>query len=94
MHLPFCLLCLVLTGCQKTFRIGSKPQSPNTLALAKAACISTGHDVNDHFVDVTDMVQIGSGAARPVDDAHLSRYACYLVAQNGDPRKKPVAFAT
>lgn len=60
---------------------------------AKAACSASGHSVDDHFPDVRKMVEIGSGAARPVDDIALTRYACYLIAQNGDPRKAEIAFA-
>jgi DNA-damage-inducible protein D len=65
----------------------------NTVEKAKEACKTTGIPVEDHFVDATDMVDIGSGAMRPVDTIQLSRYACYLTAQNGDARKKPIAFA-
>lgn len=65
----------------------------NTVEKAKEACKTTGISVGDHFVDATDMVDIGSGATRPIDTIHLSRYACYLTAQNGDARKKPIAFA-
>jgi len=60
---------------------------------AKAACAATGVPPEDHFVDVTDMVEIGSGAKREVENLHLSRYACYLTAQNADSRKRAVAFA-
>lgn len=60
---------------------------------AKEACKNTGVAVEDHFVDATDMVDIGSGATRAVETICLSRYACYLIAQNGDARKKPIAFA-
>ena len=60
---------------------------------AKIACKNSGQEPGDHFVDVNIMVGIGSGADRPIEDIRLSRYACYLVAQNGDSRKKPVAFA-
>jgi len=59
---------------------------------AKIACENSGHDPNDHFVDVTDMVQIGSGARRQIDDILLSRYACYLIVQNSDPAKEIVAL--
>lgn len=60
---------------------------------ARSACQNAGYDVVDHFLGVTKMVGIGSGAQRPVDDIALSRYACYLIAQNGDPTKPVIAFA-
>jgi len=60
---------------------------------ASIACEKSGGEVSNHFRGVTKMVQIGSGAERPVDDIMLTRYACYLIAQNGDPRKKEIAFA-
>lgn len=60
---------------------------------AKIACKKAGHDTADHFVDVNKMVDLGSGSQREVEDVMLTRYACYLVAQNGDSRKDPVAFA-
>lgn len=60
---------------------------------AKTACEVTGHAISDHFVDVNKMVELGSGSQRTVDDIMLTRYACYLVAQNGDPRKQQIAFA-
>ncbi len=60
---------------------------------AKLACESTGQNLADHFNDVIKMVPIGSGAERQTEDIRLTRYACYLIAQNGDSRKKPVAFA-
>lgn len=65
----------------------------NVINKAKKSCESSGYDVYDHFNDVVKMVSIGSGAERPTDDIKLTRYACYLIAQNGDPRKKPVSFA-
>jgi DNA-damage-inducible protein D len=60
---------------------------------AKAACANTGHAVSDHFLDVRKMVSLGSGAQREIDDIALTRYASYLIAQNGDPSKDPIAFA-
>ncbi len=65
----------------------------NVLEKAKVACEKSSHTVDNHFVDVTTMVQIGSGSLREIPDIILSRYACYLIAQNGDPRKEPIAFA-
>jgi DNA-damage-inducible protein D len=59
---------------------------------AKEACAKSGHAVADHFGEITEMVGIGSGALRPVEDWKLSRYACYLVIQNADPSKPLVAL--
>jgi DNA-damage-inducible protein D len=58
---------------------------------AKLACFNSGHRVEDHFVDVTEMIEIGKGGQRPVKTVLLSRYACYLAIQNADPRKEIVA---
>lgn len=58
---------------------------------AKTACFNSGHRIEDHFVDVTDMIEIGKGALREVSSVNLSRYACYLVIQNADPTKDIVA---
>ena len=60
---------------------------------AKKACEASDNKVSDHFANVGKMVTLGSGAEREVDDFHLSRYACYLIAMNGDPRKKAIALA-
>ena len=60
---------------------------------AKESCLQVGHNVADHFPDVRKMVKIGSGAEKEIDDILLTRYACYLIAQNGDPRKPQIAFA-
>jgi len=65
----------------------------NAVNKAKESCETTGEAVSDHFVDVTKMVKIGSGAERKQDDMMLTRYACYLIAQNGDPKKEQIAFA-
>ncbi len=58
---------------------------------AKEACDNSGHDTADHFEDFLEMVEIGSGAKRKLDDVRLSRYACYLIVQNGDPSKPVIA---
>ena len=61
------------------------------IGKAKIACDKSGHSVQDHFGEVTKMVFLGSGAKRGISDYALSRYACYLVVQNGDPSKPVVA---
>jgi DNA-damage-inducible protein D len=64
----------------------------NAIEKAQMACTNSGHDVSDHFRDVTKMVAIGSRAKRKIQDFELSRYACYLVVQNADPSKEIVAL--
>jgi DNA-damage-inducible protein D len=60
---------------------------------AKESCQNAGHHPADHFPDVRKVIEAGKGAQHEIEDILLSRYACYLVAQNGDSRKEPVAFA-
>lgn len=62
-----------------------------TVSKAIEACENSGNDIDDHFVEVNKMVAIGSGVQRPVEDVMLSRYACYLIVMNGDPRKEVIA---
>ena len=65
----------------------------NVINKAKEACETVGQPVADHFIDVNKKVELGSGAFREIDDVMLTRYACYLVAQNGDPKKPQIASA-
>ena len=60
---------------------------------AEMACQGAGYEAQDHFLEVRKMFDLGSGATRAIDDIALTRYACYLIAQNGDPSKDAIAFA-
>jgi DNA-damage-inducible protein D len=60
---------------------------------AMESCINSGQPLQNHFTEVSKMVSLGSGAEREIIDMKLTRYACYLTAQNGDARKKPISFA-
>ena len=63
----------------------------SVVSKAKEACTNSGHISTNHFVDVNEMVEIGSGAKREIENIKLSRYACYLIVQNGDPSKPVIA---
>lgn len=65
----------------------------NAVDKAKESCKTTGEAVADHFVDVTKTITMPKGAFKDIPDMMLTRYACYLIAQNGDPKKEQIAFA-
>lgn len=63
------------------------------VSKAKTSCEASGNKISDHFVELNKMVSIGSGAQKSISDLMLTRYAAYLIAQNGDPKKEAIAFA-
>ena len=65
----------------------------NTVSKAKISCETSNHAVSDHFVDVNKTINLPKSAKKDIDDIMLTRFACYLIAQNGDPRKEQIAFA-
>ena len=65
----------------------------NVVSKAEVACVNNGITVENHFAEASKIVTLGSGANREVEDYMLTRYACYLIAENGDSRKEQIAFA-
>ena len=78
---------------QKVLEYNKWENFENVITKAKIACENTEISVNDHFLDVRKMVQIGSGAEKEIKDYKLTRYACYMIAQNADPRKEVIVLA-
>jgi DNA-damage-inducible protein D len=78
---------------QEIFNYAEWRNFQKVIDKAKDACKNSGDNLSDHFVDINKMVNLGSGSGRQIEDIALTRYACYLVAQNGDPGKREVAFA-
>ncbi len=75
----------------KVLDYGDYRNFEGVIAKAKLSCFNSGHRIEDHFVDVTEMIEIGKGGQRTVKTVLLSRYACYLAIQNADPKKEIVA---
>lgn len=85
--------CWSARDLQEVFGYTSWQNFQQVLERAQESCKNAGAQPDDHFTGIIKMVGIGSGAQRPIEDFALTRYACYLIAQNGDPAKPEIAFA-
>jgi DNA-damage-inducible protein D len=87
------LECWSARELQEVFNYTDWRNFQKVIEKAIKSCESVGEPVSDHFVDVNKMIKLAKGAERGIQDIALTRYACYLIAQNGDPSKAEVAFA-
>lgn len=87
------LECWSARELQEVFNYSEWRNFQNVIGKAKKSCENAGERIPNHFVDVNKMIKLPKGAEREIDDIALSRYACYLIAQNGDPAKPEIAFA-
>ncbi|MFH0876087.1 MAG: DNA damage-inducible protein D [archaeon] len=78
---------------QKLLDYGEWRNFSNVIDKAKISCNNSGQNISDHFVGVNKTIPMPKGASKEIEDIMLTRYACYLIAQNGDPRKEEIAFA-
>ncbi|HEV3324377.1 MAG TPA: BRO family protein, partial [Puia sp.] len=85
--------CWSARDLQELFNYSEWRNFVKVIDKAKDACKNSGERISDHFVDINKMILLAKGAQREVDDIALTRYACYLIAQNGDPLKNEIAFA-
>jgi len=85
--------CLSARELQELLGYSQWKNFQNVVERAKKACLNADVDVSDHFADIGKMINLAKGAQREVEDIALTRYACYLIAQNGDSSKSEIAFA-
>ncbi|MCX6225095.1 MAG: DNA damage-inducible protein D [Bacteroidia bacterium] len=85
--------CWSARDLQDIFQYAEWRNFQKVIDKARKACDNAGEPIGNHFVDINKMVELGSGSQRTIEDIALTRYACYLIAQNGDPAKSEVAFA-
>lgn len=78
---------------QDIFQYAQWRNFENVIEKAKKACENAGEKISDHFADISKTIPMPKGASKTIEDIALTRYACYLIAQNGDPTKSEVAFA-
>ena len=92
MRFCFIWLCRIARELQTALEYAQWRRFQESIVRAKTACEASGLDVEDHFADVGKMITLAKGAQREITDVKLSRYACYLIVMNGDPRKEVIAL--